>query len=60
MIQEIITYILIFLAFGYTLYGIAMIFVPQKSKGGHCASGCSSCSARGGEPVHSFKKIKVS
>lgn len=45
MIQEIITYTVVALAFAYAIYSAVNIFIPsKKSKAGMCASGCSGCS----------------
>ena len=57
MIQEIITYIIIFSAFAYAGYGFVKLVIPNKTK-----SGCSACSASltcGLKSVKENQKSKV-
>ncbi len=44
MLQEILTYIILIIAFGYTVYHIGRLFFASKNTGG-CAGGCD-CEAK--------------
>ena len=45
MLQEIITYIIVFSAFAYATYSIVKLFLPRRkggfSCGGSCSTGCA-------------------
>ena len=41
--QDIITYIIVILSFGYTGYQFVKFFIPSKKTGLSCGTGCGSC-----------------
>ena len=45
--QDIITHIIVFIAFGYTLYQFVMLFIPVKGDmKNSCRGGCSACNLK--------------
>jgi attachment p12 family protein len=42
--QDILTYIIVILCFGYTFYQFIKLFIPNKNNANEtCGGGCSSC-----------------
>ena len=59
MIQEIITYLIIFGAISYTLYSFIRFLIPSKNKKHVCSGGCSGCAlskSNSGAKMH-FKEL---
>jgi hypothetical protein len=56
MVQELITYIIIFAAAGFTLYRLYLNFFPKKGKSNTAScAGCAGCGLAGGnEPGIKF------
>ena len=62
MIQDILTYIIIFLAFSYTIFSFVKMLVPSK-KNTHFKSSCSNCAGgcalKSEFSIKSFKSINM-
>ena len=61
MIQEILTYIIVFTATLYTLVSAVKFFLPRKQSGTHC-TGCStgSCGVKNGVLIQMKDQTKIS
>ncbi len=58
MVQEIITYIIIFLAFAYTIYKLIKLVLPSKKEvNNSCSSGCSGCAISSNKKSVNFYNV---